>query len=80
MDRPQGFPALILGERRRPAGGAGFWICELRRDVDIKWVSVNDASDEDVSCTFHEVPGLSWTTSNARAVSRYVRSVIESLP
>lgn len=75
-----GFPALILGDRRRPAGGAGIWICHLNRDVDIIWPSIEDATDGDVTCTFHELPGASWTARQASSLSRSIKRVLDKIP
>lgn len=43
-------------------------------------MSVDDATNDQVLCHFVEVPGLEWTTANARAVSRYIKHVIDLLP
>lgn len=56
------------------------WLCELVRDRDIKFVSVDDASNANIECTFHELPGASWTTRQARAAAKYVGEIIDAIP
>jgi hypothetical protein len=41
---------------------------------------VDDATNAEVSCTFHAIPGVSWTTSEARTVARYFKRIIDVLP
>lgn len=55
-------------------------MCELNRDVDIKFVSVDDASNDDITCTFKELPGASWTSHAVSKTSGYIKGVIDKVP